>query len=141
MRGERVEHRGMTVWNDCYNANPEAMQSMLAVLRQTPAARRIAVLGEMLELGRSATDLHRQVGRYAVEQGIDFLIGVRGNAREMIDAAVGAGLPVKAAYFFEDPAQAGSFARELAQPGDALLFKGSRGVKVEKALEEFLKGC
>jgi UDP-N-acetylmuramoyl-tripeptide--D-alanyl-D-alanine ligase len=140
MRGERIERGGMVIWNDCYNANPEAMESMLAVLAETPATRRIAVLGEMLELGHAARELHRQVGRRAAKHGIDFLIGVRGNAREMIDAAVGAGLPVNAAYFFEDPAEAGRRVREMAKPGDALLFKGSRGVHVEKALESFLNG-
>ena len=138
MRGERLERNGMVIWNDCYNANPEAMQSMIDVLRETPAQRRIAVLGEMLELGQAARALHRQVGCYAAKRGIDFLIGVRGNAREMIDAAVGAGLTANAAYFFEDPADAGEFLRGVAKPGDALLFKGSRGVKVEKALESFL---
>ena len=140
MRGERLERNGMVIWNDCYNANPEAMQSMLDVLRDTPARRRIAVLGEMLELGHAARDLHRQVGRYAAEQGIDLLIGVRGNAHEMIDAAVGAGLPAKAAYFFEDPVEAGEFVRRSAGEGDAILFKGSRGVRVEKALEQVLRG-
>src|SRR5271157_661861 len=133
MRGERLEHNGVAIWNDCYNANPEAMQSMIDVLRQTPARRRIAVLGEMLELGRAGPELHRQVGRYAAEHGIDLLIGVRGSAHEMIDAAVGAGLPANAAYFFEDPAEAGDFVRQAARPGDAILFKGSRGVRVEKA--------
>jgi UDP-N-acetylmuramoyl-tripeptide--D-alanyl-D-alanine ligase len=138
MRGERLERNGMVIWNDCYNANPEAMQSMIDVLRETPARRRIAVLGEMLELGQASQTLHRQVGCYAAKQGIDFLVGVRGHAREMIDAAVGAGLPANAAYFFEDPEAAGNFLREMAAPGDALLFKGSRGVKVERALESFL---
>jgi UDP-N-acetylmuramoyl-tripeptide--D-alanyl-D-alanine ligase len=134
MRGERTEHNGIVIWNDCYNSNPEAAQSMIDVLHETPAARRIAVLGEMLELGHAAEELHRQVGRYAATHGVDMLIGVRGAARAMVEAASRAGLEAR---FFEDPAEAGERARELARPGDAVLFKGSRGVKVEKALERF----
>jgi len=138
MRGQRSEHNGMVVWNDCYNSNPEAAQSMIDVLRETPAASRIAVLGEMLELGRAGEELHRQVGRYAAEHGINWLIGVRGQARAMVEAAAAAGLPRGRARFFEDPAEAGEFARLTAGPGDAILFKGSRGVKVERAIERFL---
>lgn len=138
MRGERIEHNGIVVWNDCYNSNPEAVRSMLDVLRDTPAERRFAVLGEMLELGHASEDLHRAVGRYAAGCGIDFLVGVRGDARATIDAAVGAGFPESAAYFFEDAGEAGEFVRRTAKPGDAVLFKGSRGVRVERALERFL---
>ena len=138
MRGQRSEHNGMVVWNDCYNSNPEAAQSMIDVLRQTPAATRIAVLGEMLELGRASGELHGQVGRYAAEHGIDWLIGIRGYARAMVDGAVAAGLPRGRARYFEDAAEAGEFARRTARPGDAVLFKGSRGVRVELAMERFL---
>jgi UDP-N-acetylmuramoyl-tripeptide--D-alanyl-D-alanine ligase len=138
MRGERLEHNGILVWNDCYNSNPEAAQSMIDVLRESPAARRIAVLGEMLELGRAAESLHRQVGKYAVEHGVDLLIGVHGSARAMVDAAVDAGLPESAGRFFAEAGEAGDFARSATHPGDAILFKGSRGVHVERALERFL---
>jgi UDP-N-acetylmuramoyl-tripeptide--D-alanyl-D-alanine ligase len=135
MRGERIEHEGMVIWNDCYNSNPDAARAMLDVLRQTPALRRIAVLGEMLELGSESGRLHEDIGRLAAGQGIDFLIGVRGNARAMIDAAVGAGLPESAAIFFDDAGEAGAFVSRMARPGDAILFKGSRGVRMERALE------
>jgi UDP-N-acetylmuramoyl-tripeptide--D-alanyl-D-alanine ligase len=138
MRGQRSQHNGVVVWNDCYNSNPEAAQSMIDVLRATPAARRIAVLGEMLELGRVAEELHGQVGRYAAGHGVDWLIGIGGHARSMVEAAVAAGLPRGRAQFFEDPAEAGEFARQTARPGDAVLFKGSRGVRVERAMERFL---
>ena len=138
MRGERLQWNGLTIWNDSYNSNPEAARAMIDVLRQTRAERRIAVLGEMLELGGFSRQLHEQLGRYAAEQKIDFLIGVRGDARAMIDAAVGAGLPESAAIFFEDAGEAGAFVRKIARSGDAVLFKGSRGVRVERALERLL---
>jgi UDP-N-acetylmuramoyl-tripeptide--D-alanyl-D-alanine ligase len=138
MRGERLERSGIVIWNDCYNSNPEAARSMIDVLRDTPARRRIAVLGEMLELGSAARELHGELGRYAAGQGIDFLIGVQGEAHAMVGAAVGAGFPESAAHFFEEAAEAGDFVRRLVRPGDAVLFKGSRGVAVERALERML---
>ena len=139
MRGERITHNGITIINDCYNSNPDAARAMLEVLRETPGARHIAVLGEMLELGRWSEPLHRDVGRYAAEYGISVLVGIRGAARSMIDAAMEAGLAKDAAYFFEDPIDAGALVRKIAQPGDIILFKGSRGTRVERAMEEFLK--
>lgn len=138
MRGERFEHRGIVVFNDCYNSNPDAVRAMLDVLRDTAARRRIAVLGEMLELGRWAEPLHREVGDYAARQGIDVLVGIRGAAWSLVDAAKLAGLSAGAALFFDDPADAGRAVRTIAQPGDAILFKGSRGVHVERALEQFV---
>ncbi|HWR50409.1 MAG TPA: UDP-N-acetylmuramoyl-tripeptide--D-alanyl-D-alanine ligase [Bryobacteraceae bacterium] len=138
MRGERTVHAGVQIFNDCYNSNPDAVRSMLDVLRGTPARRRIAVLGEMLELGRFSEDLHREAGRYAARCGVDVLVGIRGAAEQMVEEAVRSGLPAGAAFFFEDPAEAGEFLRRQAREGDAVLFKGSRGTKVEKALETFL---
>jgi UDP-N-acetylmuramoyl-tripeptide--D-alanyl-D-alanine ligase len=139
MRGVRLERNGVVVWNDCYNSNPEAAESMIEVLCETPAARRIAVLGEMRELGQAAGELHRRMGRYAAARGVDLLIGVQGEARAMVEAAREAGLGPGAALYFEDAAEAGGFARQAARPGDAALFKGSRGVRMERALEKFLE--
>jgi UDP-N-acetylmuramoyl-tripeptide--D-alanyl-D-alanine ligase len=138
MRGERTRWKGMTILNDCYNSNPDAARAMLDVLRDTPANRHIAVLGEMLELGRWSESLHRSVGHYATESGISVLVGIRGAARKMVDAAIEAGLQSSAAFFFEDPIPAGDQLRLIAQAGDAILFKGSRGTRVELALERFL---
>ena len=138
MRGERLLHQGVTIYNDCYNSNPDAVRAMLDVLRETPARKRIAVLGEMLELGRWAEPLHRDVGNYAAVCGLDVLVGIRGAACHMVDAAKRAGLQTGAAFFFDDPVAAGRFVRTLAQPGDVILFKGSRGVQVERALEQLL---
>jgi UDP-N-acetylmuramoyl-tripeptide--D-alanyl-D-alanine ligase len=140
MRGERFLCGGVTVLNDCYNSNPDAVRAMLDVLRDTPARRRIAVLGEMLELGRWAEPLHRDVGDYAAVCGIEVLVGIRGAACYMVDAAKRAGFSAGAALFFNDPAVAGRALRTLAEPGDAILFKGSRDVHVERALQQFLNG-
>jgi len=139
MRGERIQAGGITILNDCYNSNPEAVRAMVDVLVATPARRRLAVLGEMLELGPSAEPLHREIGTYVAGRGIDVLIGIRGASRHMVDEAMRAGLS-GAAYFFEDPETAGDFVRRLARDGDAILFKGSRGVAVEKAMERLLAG-
>jgi UDP-N-acetylmuramoyl-tripeptide--D-alanyl-D-alanine ligase len=138
MRGERFTHRGILILNDCYNSNPDAARAMIDVLRATPAQRRVAVLGEMLELGRWSEILHREVGRYAAESGMSVLIGIRGAASSMVDAAVKAGLAEAAAYFFDTPESAGEHLRGIAREGDAILFKGSRGTRVEKALERFV---
>jgi UDP-N-acetylmuramoyl-tripeptide--D-alanyl-D-alanine ligase len=139
MRGERTEHAGLTILNDSYNSNPAAARAMLDVLKDTPAQRRIAVLGEMLELGNTTEPLHRDLGKYVAERGIDVLITIRGAARFMADEAKKAGLSGSAAYFFETPEEAGLFLRQFTTKGDAILFKGSRGVKVERALEMLMQ--
>ena len=138
MRGERLVRDGVTVLNDCYNSNPDAARAMIDVLRETPAKRRIAVLGEMLELGRWSEALHRDVGSYVARSGIDVLVGIRGEAGHLVDAARRSGLAVNAAFFFPDAVPAGEYLRQIARPGDVILFKGSRGTHVEHALERFL---
>jgi UDP-N-acetylmuramoyl-tripeptide--D-alanyl-D-alanine ligase len=137
-RGERFLHNGILILNDCYNSNPDAARAMIDVLRDTQAQRRIAVLGEMLELGRWSGALHRDVGSYLAAQGIDVLVGIRGAAGSLVDAAKEAGQAVNAAFFFERPEEAGDRLRKIARAGDVILFKGSRGTHVERALERFL---
>jgi len=139
MRGERIEHNGIIILNDSYNSNPAAVRAMLDVLTDTPAHRRIAVLGEMLELGNTTEPLHRDLGKYVAERGIDVLITIRGAARFMADEAKKAGLSGSAAYFFETPEEAGHFLKQFTTAGDAILFKGSRGVKVERALQALIQ--
>ena len=138
MRLQRMERDGIAIWEDCYNSNPEAACMMLDLLAATPAGRRIAVLGEMLELGKWSEQLHRDVGRHAVQCEVSVLVGIRGAARHLVDEARGAGLTAGAAYFFDEPAAAGQFLKTIARRGDCILFKGSRGTRVELALEEFL---
>jgi UDP-N-acetylmuramoyl-tripeptide--D-alanyl-D-alanine ligase len=135
MRGERLVHNGVTLLNDCYNSNPEAAKAMIDTLAALPATRRIAVLGEMLELGQWSEQFHREVGAYAAAHGVDTVIAIRGAAEFLADSAARAGAN---ALFFADPVQAGDALHSLARPGDAVLFKGSRGTRVELALERFL---
>ncbi len=132
MRGELLEVGGARIINDCYNSNPRAAEAMLEMLAALPARRRIAVLGEMLELGPGTEELHRQLGQLAARLAVDLLVGVRGPARFMVEAA---GPP---AVFFENPEEAGDYLRGAIQPEDVVLFKASRGVRLEKALERLL---
>src|SRR5262249_32471989 len=121
--------------NDCYNSNPRAAEIMLDLLGATPARRRIAVLGEMLELGPSSAELHRRGGRRAAAIGVGLLAGGRGGAEYPVGGAVGQGFPRRSAHFFEEAGSAGEFLRHELRPGDVALFKGSRGVRLEEALE------
>jgi UDP-N-acetylmuramoyl-tripeptide--D-alanyl-D-alanine ligase len=134
MRGERKVWRGATVLNDSYNSNPEAARHMVDVLRTEKASRRIAVLGEMLELGDMSEELHRQLGEYAVRAGIDVVIGVHGAARFLVESALAAGANPTSAIFFDAAEPAGDFLKDFVKTGDAVLFKGSRGTKLETAL-------
>jgi len=131
-RGQVLQLAGATIINDCYNSNPRALNAMIDTLASMPARRRILLAGEMLELGTTAEDLHRECGRHAAEKKIDVVIGVRGMAKALAEAACGAGTQ---AQFMETPEEAGEWlAREL-RAEDAVLLKASRGVKLERALE------
>ena len=136
-RGQIVEIGGATVINDCYNSNPKALESMVDALMGMKAERHIVVAGEMLELGAAGEELHRDCGRYMAQRGVSKLIGVRGLAQPMVEAARQAGL---AAEFFATPEESGEWLAREAAKGDAVLLKASRGVKLEKALEVWKKG-
>ena len=130
-RGEIVRIGGATLINDCYNSNPEALKSMITTLASMPAKRRILIAGEMLELGSEAVVLHQQAGQAAAENGIDLVIGVRGNAEYLAQAARQAGAT---AMFVASPQDAGEWLKAELREGDAVLLKASRGVGLEKAL-------
>ena len=130
-RGEILHIGGATIINDCYNSNPVALNSMVDALAVMPAKRRIVVAGEMLELGPAAEDMHRECGRHIAEKA-DILIGVRGAAQYFVDAAIG---KMPHAEFSDTPEIAGARLMELLAPGDVVLLKASRGVKLERALE------
>src|SRR5947209_8330878 len=131
-RGQVLEIGGATIINDCYNSNPRALEAMIDTLASMKADRHILVAGEMLELGPTAEALHRQCGIHAAEKKIDVVIGVRGLAKALAEGACGAGTQ---AQFVETPEQAGEWLSHDLRPGDAVLLKASRGVKLERALE------
>ena len=133
-RGQLINIGGATVINDCYNSNPKALESMVDALMGMPAERHIVVAGEMLELGPAGEELHRDCGRYMAQRGVSCLIGVRGLAQQMVEAARESGLK---ADFFAAPEEAGEWLATNANKGDAVLLKASRGVKLEKAIEEW----
>ncbi len=131
-RGEILSIAGATVINDCYNSNPKALDSMVRSLSQMPASRRIVVAGEMLELGPAGEAMHRDAGRHMAECGIHRLLGVRGLAKAMVEGAQQAGMQ---AEFVNTPEEAGAWLRREIKPGDVVLLKASRGVKLERALD------
>jgi UDP-N-acetylmuramoyl-tripeptide--D-alanyl-D-alanine ligase len=137
-RGQVVQVGNITVLYDCYNSSPKALMAAVDTLAAMPARRRIVVAGEMLELGATGEQLHRECGRYMAgihaESKLDFLLGVRGLAKAMAEAAGDAGLP---AEFVATPEDAGEWLARETREGDAVLLKGSRGVKLEKALEKW----
>jgi UDP-N-acetylmuramoyl-tripeptide--D-alanyl-D-alanine ligase len=136
-RGEIVEVPGGTVlFNDSYNSNPLAMERMLETLAAWPGARRrIAVAGEMLELGATSPELHRAVGRRSAALGIDWIVAVQGDARFFLEGAAEGGMPPERTRFFPNALEAVEFCRGIIQPGDVLLVKGSRGVELERVVD------
>ena len=131
-RGEVIEIGDAIVLNDSYNSNPEALRSMIRTLATRPARRRILIAGEMLELGEHGPALHAACGKAAVEAGLDIVVGVRGNAEHLASAACTGGV---AALFLPDAEAAGRWLRDNLRYGDVVLVKGSRGVRLERAIE------
>jgi UDP-N-acetylmuramoyl-tripeptide--D-alanyl-D-alanine ligase len=135
-RGEVIEILGATILNDSYNSNPEALRSMIRTLASRPALRRILLAGEMLELGEQASKLHAECGKAAAEAGLDIVVGVRGNAQHLAAAACWGGI---ASLFLPDAETAGEWLAHNLRKGDVVLIKGSRGVRLERAIEVLKK--
>ncbi len=139
-RGEVLHFQeGFTVINDSYNSNPAALLGMVKTLvdGKQQAKRLIVVAGEMLELGENEKEIHAETGKKIATSGIDFLIGVRGLAKEMIESAKSIGL--KETNFFENSDEAAEFLANEVKVGDLVLVKGSRGVRTEKVIEKLMK--
>ena len=141
MRGELLQFSsGIGLINDSYNSSPAALEAMIKVLAATPNySRRILAAGEMRELGASSPELHRQAGIFAAKTGkIDWIVGVEGQAKEIVEGAAAAGLPRTRTKFFASSGEAAAFLSGFLARGDLLLVKGSRGVKMERVVEALL---
>lgn len=130
---------GLTVLDDCYNANPSSMRSALATLGSFRAAgRRVAVIGDMLELGEEGANLHKEIGNYLVEMGVDELFTFGNLSRHINSGAREKGLPRNRAHHFSDFDLMSEELLRFLVPGDVVLVKASRGMKLER-IYEFLK--
>lgn len=135
-RQEIFEKNGYTIIKDCYNAGPESMAAALAVLGAREG-RHVAVLGDMLELGPRTQAEHYRVGRIAAEKA-DILLTYGPNGSRVISGAITGGMPDTKAKPFEDRENLVAELKRIVKPGDVILVKGSRGMRMELILEAFL---
>lgn len=130
--------RGITVIEDCYNANPDSMEASLKTLADLPCnGIKIAVLGDMLELGDISDDAHRKTGVLAGTLGLDILLCCGEKMKLAAETAAEAG--VSCVRHFDDKMEIADYLRECAHAGDMVLFKASRGMALEDIMEKFYK--
>ncbi len=138
LRSEIRDVQGRTVLADCYNANPASMAAAIDTLASLGAGRKtIAVLGDMLELGDAGVEAHREIGRAAARSKIDLIITLGTLGRQIGQGAREAGMEKGQVLEAGKHADAAELLRKHSRPGDVILIKGSRGMKMEKVLEEF----
>ena len=136
-RQEIFQAKGCTIIKDCYNAGPESMAAALGVLGNRPG-RHIAVLGDMLELGDCAQAEHYKIGRIAAEKA-DLVFAYGPYAKRVIDGTITGGMPESRGQAYMDQEALVAALKQAVKPGDVILFKASRGMHLEIALEAFLK--
>lgn len=134
MRQNIVEHGGITVIEDCYNASPDSMKAALSVLRELPNAHKIALLGDMLELGSASEEGHRQTGVWAADAGVQTLLAYGPRSAAMAEAAKQKGVTTVHCQTKQEVLQ---YLRQCVHPGDALLAKASHAMALEDLLREF----
>ena len=136
-RQEIFEAKGCKIIKDCYNAGPESMAAALAVLANQPG-RHVAVLGDMLELGVRSPAEHYRLGRITAEKA-EVLLAFGPNSSRTVSGALTGGMPPSQARAFEDKAACAMAMKRMIKPGDVVLVKGSRGMRMEQILDQFLK--
>ena len=133
-RQKVVDSEGVTVIEDCYNANPDSMKAALAMFKDFPCKRRFALLGDMLELGELSREAHEELGRLAAESGLYCLITYGEQAKRTAVVAAAKGVETLHAENYREAADA---LLDRVQPGDAVLVKASHGMALEKVLDIF----
>jgi UDP-N-acetylmuramoyl-tripeptide--D-alanyl-D-alanine ligase len=128
--------QGITIINDAYNANPKSMEAALLALEETTGGRKIAVLGDMWELGGYAEQAHRELGRAVKERGVDFLFLLGEFAPQVAQGAEEAGMDPHAIYPGKDHRDVGLHLARMISKGDWILIKGSRIMKMEEIINE-----
>ncbi len=140
MRGVHLRLRqNIHLIDDSYNSNPAALESALKSLVELPAQRRIAVLGDMLELGKREAEFHTEAGKQIAQSGWDILVAVGPLGLHMVEGALAAGMREEQTFHFENSTAAAGEIRSLIQEGDLILVKGSRGMMMEKVVEQLKK--
>lgn len=138
MRQKVYEKNGMTIIEDCYNAGPESTEAALGVLASIKTSgKRIAVLGDMLELGNRSSAEHYRIGRIAAQKA-DLLLTYGAHSVRTVTGAITGGMPPKHAEHFDTHEDLARVLKMRAGEGDVILFKGSRGMKMERSLQLFL---
>jgi len=136
MRSQIVTHHGVHIINDCYNANPASMKAALQLLAQwSPARERIAVLGDMLELGPESGQLHQDVGQFLATQRLSRLIVCGTLGRDIAEGARRSGMAGSQIEEVVDAAAAADHLKRTVRQGDVVLVKASRGMKMEQVVQ------
>jgi UDP-N-acetylmuramoyl-tripeptide--D-alanyl-D-alanine ligase len=142
MRMRVVNKGGRVFLNDAYNANPESMRAAMDTLVSwLGGGRKMAVLGDMLELGEASVSEHKDLGEFAAGAGLDAVIALGKFAQHVAQGAADGGLAGDAVKVGGDHAEVARLLAEVSAPGDVILVKGSRGTAMEKVLEEFDSSC
>ena len=139
-RMELEKAAGVLILNDSYNANPDSMRAALATLAEQKAARRVACLGDMRELGEKSKVLHAAVGKKAGESRPDLLVAVGPESKALAEAAVAAGMDAKKVFWFGEKKEALGFLLENLRSGDFVLVKASRGIGLDVLVRGLTEG-
>jgi len=136
-RGQIRKDRGFVIIDETYNSNPEALKKTLQWVDREYQQKKAAVLGDMLELGEDESAFHLQVGRFFSGLHFDLLLTVGQRAAKIAEGARQAGYPAAKVKCFDQAVEAGRYLRAELKPEAVVLFKGSRGIVLEKAIAEF----